>query len=323
MPRKGVIRCKKCHRNMLRDSYHSHILNKHNEKNVGFIIISSDNNLQDYSIFSVPVEKPHKHLTNIEYKNMPRKGVICCKKCNRNMLWGSYHSHILNKHNKEDVGYIVISRGNNIRNFPKYNDLVENDDEYNEYDDEYDDNKYDDEYDDNKYDDEYDDEHDTTPWSSRKWKCNICGKLDILGNREKHIKNNHSDELINNKIEVKNNHPNELINKAVQVKTDEKNNTNPQYFYIIQEREFFRSSEPTYKIGKTQQDPPFNRLKQYPKGSKTILLLGVDDCSRFETKVIKLFNNKYEKMTSYGNEYFKGDINSMINDIMALRMIDC
>lgn len=51
--------------------------------------------------------------------------------------------------------------------------------------------------------------------------------------------------------------------------------------YIIQEREFINSKEEIYKIGKTEQYG-LKRVKQYPKGSKIILFIEVENCHEFE-----------------------------------------
>ena len=93
------------------------------------------------------------------------------------------------------------------------------------------------------------------------------------------------------------------------------------YFYLIKEREFVRSGESTYKIGKTGQNPPFKRFSGYPRGSEVILLLKVVDKDTFEKKVIKFFKRKYQQMRQYGTEYFQGDVVEMIKDIVALNSI--
>lgn len=91
------------------------------------------------------------------------------------------------------------------------------------------------------------------------------------------------------------------------------------YVYIIQEREFVRLGEPTYKIGKTGQETPWDRLKQYPKGSETYLLLKVDDKDEFERKILALFRNKYKQMSDYGVEYFQGDVKEMVQDFVNIQ----
>ena len=84
----------------------------------------------------------------------------------------------------------------------------------------------------------------------------------------------------------------------------------PQYNYILREREFLRNNEPTYKIGKTTQEPN-TRLKGYPKGSEIIIFCEVHDCNHIETILIWKFNEKFKRRHEYGKEYFSGDINEM------------
>ena len=90
------------------------------------------------------------------------------------------------------------------------------------------------------------------------------------------------------------------------------------YFYIIHEREFVRSGEQTFKIGKTGQNPPWKRLSAYPKDSELILLIKVPNKDIFENKIISIFKKKYRQMLEYGNEYFRGDIDEMVKDVHNL-----
>ena len=99
--------------------------------------------------------------------------------------------------------------------------------------------------------------------------------------------------------------------------------TETNYAYIIQERELVRLGESTYKIGKTGQNPPWGRFKGYPKGSELILLLKVSDKHVFEKNVLSVFKIKYQHMTEYGNEYFNGDVNEMIQDMFSIRKKLC
>ena len=91
------------------------------------------------------------------------------------------------------------------------------------------------------------------------------------------------------------------------------------YFYILREREFLRSGEQTWKIGKTGQNPPYKRFEGYPKGSEILLLLQVPNKDIFERKVIEVFKNKYQRMVEYGNEYYRGDIDDMIKDVITIK----
>ncbi len=78
-----------------------------------------------------------------------------------------------------------------------------------------------------------------------------------------------------------------------------------QYCYIVQEREFIRLNEPTYKIGKTTQSFD-KRFGQYPNGSVAKIMKSVDNCHKCEKVIIKIFDEKFKKMVYYGNEYYQG-----------------
>lgn len=84
------------------------------------------------------------------------------------------------------------------------------------------------------------------------------------------------------------------------------------YFYIIREREFIKTNENIYKIGKTTQEL-HKRMSAYPKDSESILSLKVPDCHEFEKIMIKTFKENFVQRTDIGTEYFEGDPNRMID----------
>lgn len=90
-----------------------------------------------------------------------------------------------------------------------------------------------------------------------------------------------------------------------------------EYVYLLREREFIRSKEQIYKIGKTKQSS-MKRFSAYPKHSTLLLYIECDDCSRVEKEIMKLFKQKYEQCNEIGNEYFQGDPILMINDICQI-----
>lgn len=89
---------------------------------------------------------------------------------------------------------------------------------------------------------------------------------------------------------------------------------NPQYIYLLIEREFISLNKPIYKIGRTNQSNNL-RLKHYPKGSILLLQIICSDCIKIETMLIRWFNIKYISRKDIGNEYFEGDYHKMIIDI--------
>lgn len=87
-----------------------------------------------------------------------------------------------------------------------------------------------------------------------------------------------------------------------------------QYIYLLQEREFIKTKENIFKIGKTKQINNC-RLKQYPKGSILLLQIICSNCDVIEYALIKIFKEKYKQCKDIGNEYFDGDYNDMIKTI--------
>jgi hypothetical protein len=94
---------------------------------------------------------------------------------------------------------------------------------------------------------------------------------------------------------------------------------NLQYVYLIQEREFVQSGKPVFKIGKSKQ-LNFERFKQYPKGSVMIHQSACINCDECEKEIILFFRKKYTQRNDIGAEYFEGDYNIMLRDILILSL---
>lgn len=90
-----------------------------------------------------------------------------------------------------------------------------------------------------------------------------------------------------------------------------------EYVYILQVREFIATGKNIYKIGKSKQ-PNLCRVNNYPKFSVLIMQTLCIDCDILEKQIIKLFNEKYKKQKDYGNEYYEGNLVSMVADINEL-----
>jgi len=88
--------------------------------------------------------------------------------------------------------------------------------------------------------------------------------------------------------------------------------------YLIQEREFVISGENIYKQGKSEQENT-KRPGQYPKGSKLHLYLNTPDCDLVEREILNLFKEKYIHRTDIGSEYFEGDVEEMMSDMIKTR----
>ena len=87
-----------------------------------------------------------------------------------------------------------------------------------------------------------------------------------------------------------------------------------EYIYLIQEREFIKTKENIYKIGKTKQEN-LKRFNSYPNGSNLLLYSICSNCNNIERVIIKLFREKYVLQRDIGNEYFKGNHYEMMKDI--------
>ena len=87
-----------------------------------------------------------------------------------------------------------------------------------------------------------------------------------------------------------------------------------QYIYILQEREFIKTNEPIYKIGKTTKGA-FHRFGQYPKGSKLKFLIQVNNCHTKETDILNTLSTLYKKRSDIGNEYYECNIECLIKTV--------
>jgi hypothetical protein len=90
-----------------------------------------------------------------------------------------------------------------------------------------------------------------------------------------------------------------------------------EYVYLLQEREFVKSKEQIYKIGRTKQ-LNFARFRQYPKNSVSFFQSYCDDCVLCEHKIVKVFTKKYKKRIDIGQEYFEGNVFDMIIQISII-----
>jgi hypothetical protein len=88
-------------------------------------------------------------------------------------------------------------------------------------------------------------------------------------------------------------------------------NETKEFIYLLQEREFIKTKEPIYKIGKTKQEK-LKRIKSYPNGSELLLYTVCNNCDEIEKTIINKFKSHFIHKKDIGNEYFKGDYNSMI-----------
>jgi hypothetical protein len=88
----------------------------------------------------------------------------------------------------------------------------------------------------------------------------------------------------------------------------EENEIKENYIYCLIEREFLKSEEPIYKVGKSTN--LFRRFRNYPKGSKIVFFSEVNDCHLAEKELLKVLNSheKIVKASDIGNEYYKSKL---------------
>ncbi len=86
------------------------------------------------------------------------------------------------------------------------------------------------------------------------------------------------------------------------------------YIYLLKEREFIKTKEDIYKIGKTRQNNG-ERFKQYPKGSLLILQKICNDCDKTEKILLIKFKEQFKQRKDIGAEYFEGNRNDMCKEI--------
>jgi DNA repair exonuclease SbcCD ATPase subunit len=125
-------------------------------------------------------------------------------------------------------------------------------------------------------------------------------------------------ELLNNKdIEIKDLYKNiyyKIKDNDIKIKMTE------GYIYIIRECDFVRLNENIYKIGRTAKINPEDRFQKYRKGTEIIGFFKVNDSVECENKIIKCFSNhtNITKMKEYGKEYFQGNKNELLNEMLQI-----
>jgi hypothetical protein len=88
------------------------------------------------------------------------------------------------------------------------------------------------------------------------------------------------------------------------------------YIYLLQEREFLKTGELIYKVGRTTK-PNYQRFNQYPNGSVLLFQMICIDYVKNEMSIIEQFKHKFISRPDIGREYFEGDYNDMIDIIYS------
>lgn len=103
-----------------------------------------------------------------------------------------------------------------------------------------------------------------------------------------------------------------IISTQLELKQNQKQfvpSSDSQFVYLLQEREFIKTKEPIYKIGKTIN--PKCRISDYPRGSRVYYLMCCKNCDELEKEIITKFKNEFVHRPDIGNEYFEGEITKL------------
>jgi DNA-directed RNA polymerase subunit RPC12/RpoP len=134
---------------------------------------------------------------------------------------------------------------------------------------------------------------------------------------------NYKDLIITNKI-IKNDNikiiENNQINKPIIKNTSSQKEVKKLngFIYILKEREFIKTNENIYKIGKTSKDNVIDRFKQYPNLSKLYGSWKISNVDEFEKLLKSAFKLKFNNKNEIGTEYYEGNIEEMIKSINYL-----
>ncbi len=88
-----------------------------------------------------------------------------------------------------------------------------------------------------------------------------------------------------------------------------------EWVYLLIEREFLKTKESIYKIGRT--DDWDSRVKQYPKGSALLGLVHVCDSVLAERSIIATFKQQFVARRDVGREYFEGEHQAILTTFFA------
>lgn len=88
------------------------------------------------------------------------------------------------------------------------------------------------------------------------------------------------------------------------------------HIYMIREREFINADQNVFKIGRSTNVTV--RLMKYPKNSQPIIMMKCSDVNACEKQVIRTFKSKFIHRTDAGAEYFEGNENTMMQELINI-----
>ena len=89
----------------------------------------------------------------------------------------------------------------------------------------------------------------------------------------------------------------------------------PGHLYVIKEREFLKTNENIFKIGKTTNI--VHRMPQYPKQSRLYIMFYSTNIDDMEKYLIQEFDKRFIKRTDIGVEYYECNDNELLIDVSS------
>jgi hypothetical protein len=139
-------------------------------------------------------------------------------------------------------------------------------------------------------------------------------EIDKLNEHIELIGSNIKDKIIVVKIDDKKKRYKQSGGKYAEINTKARND----YVYVIKEREFIKSGENIYKIGRTERGY-HKRVSQYPNNSIVFEIVKVPDAKKYESVIKKVFIERFRQRKDIGFEYFEAnilDIRKMLHRII-------
>jgi hypothetical protein len=87
----------------------------------------------------------------------------------------------------------------------------------------------------------------------------------------------------------------------------------PGYLYVIWLREFLEQDEPVYEVGHTSD--LCERLAQYPKESRLLFSVWIEDTRESERQVYAVLNDFFLHRTDIGRNYYEGNLQRILRVI--------
>ena len=91
---------------------------------------------------------------------------------------------------------------------------------------------------------------------------------------------------------------------------------NDGHIYIVKEREFIKTNENVFKIGRSKN--VVHRMPGYPKNSRIYSIVYAPNVNEVEKQLIDHFDQIFIKRTDIGNEYYECSENDIMKQCSIL-----